>query len=61
MPVKTEVVPVPTEDGEMASGQTETEKEKKKPKRAAKEQIPKAQAKRVSKKTAPQEVAEVRP
>ena len=59
MPIKTEVVPVPTEDGETASGQAETEKEKEEPKRPPKEQIPKAQAKRVSKKAVPQEAAEV--
>ena len=58
MPVKTEVVPVPTEAGDMTSGQAETEKEKEEPKLPPKEQIPKAQAKRVSKKAVPQEVAE---
>ena len=55
MPVKTEVVPVPSEEGEAASEQPEAASEEKKPKRAPKNQIPKAQAKRVSKKAAPQD------
>ena len=55
MPVKTEVVPIPSEDGEAASEQPEAASEEKKPKRAPKNQINKAQAKRVSKKTAPQD------
>ena len=55
MPVKTEVVPVPSEEGEAASEQPEAASEEKKPKRAPKNQIPKAQAKRVSKKAVPQD------
>ena len=58
MPIKTEAVPVPPEEGEAASEQPEAttqESEEKKPKRAPKKQIPKAQPKRVSKKAAPQE------
>ena len=65
MPVKTEVVPVPSEEGEAASEQPEAEKEEEKPKRAAKKQIPKAQPKRVSKKaqieTPPEPVEEAAP
>ena len=58
MPIKTEAVPVPSEEGEAASEQPEAttqESEEKKPKRAPKKQTPKAQPKRVSKKAAPQE------
>ena len=55
MPIKTEAVPVPSEEGEAASEQPEATSEEKKPKRAPKKQTPKAQPKRVSKKAAPQE------
>ena len=58
MPIKTEVVPVHTEEGEAVSKEVDAEKKEEEPKQPSKKQIPKAQPKRVSKKAAPQEATE---
>ena len=50
MPIKTEPVPVHTEEGEAVSKEVDAEKKEEEPKGSTEKQIPKAKAKRVSKK-----------
>ena len=50
MPIKTEPVPVHTEEGAVVSEQVDAEKKEEEPKDAPEKQIPKAKAKRVAKK-----------
>ena len=65
MPIKTEPVPVHTEEGAGVSEQVDAEKKEEEPKDTSDKQIPKAQPKRVSKKakieTPPEPVEEAAP